>query len=66
MPDYRIYVLNKVGHIEQPPDIVTLENDQEVIEHATKFADGHDLEVWDGPRLVTRIGASAALPLRKG
>jgi hypothetical protein len=65
LPDYRIYTLKDGGHIGQPADIVTVENDQEAIAHATKLINGNDLEIWDGPRPVARISATRGLRLRK-
>jgi hypothetical protein len=65
LPDYRIYTLNDGGHIGQPADILTVENDQEAIAHATKLSNGYDLEIWDGARPVAQISATAGLRLRK-
>ena len=65
MPGYRLYALKDGGHIEQPPDIVTLENDQEAIAHVSRLIDCHDVDGCDGPRFVTRISATVGLRLRK-
>jgi hypothetical protein len=55
VPDYRVYVLNDGGHIERPPHIVPCKDDQSAIAHAIKLVDSHEVEVWEGPRLVANI-----------
>lgn len=53
MPDYRIYLFTKDGHISGPPYLAECSTDQEAIERATQviqYAYGRDIEVWEGPR----------------
>jgi hypothetical protein len=43
-----------------PPSIITCADDQKAIQKAKRMkakrmVDGHDIELWDGARLVTRI-----------
>jgi len=35
--------------------MVECADDQEAIQKAKQFVDGHDVELWDGPRLVVRL-----------
>ena len=62
MPLYRVYTLSKSDHIERRPSIVTCANDQEAIERAKSLMDGHDIELWDGVRFVTRVKAESTDP----
>jgi hypothetical protein len=55
MPDYRIYALDPEGHIAAPAVVVTCDTDRAAIERARQLLGGQDFELWDGPRLVTRI-----------
>ena len=56
MPEfYRIYTLTEHNKIAGPSQDVICQNDQEAIQQAKQWLDGHDLEVWQGPRLVTRL-----------
>jgi len=55
MPEYRIYTLNDRNKISGPPQDITCENDQEAIQQAKQWLDGHDVEVWQGARVVVRL-----------
>ena len=56
MPAYRAYVLGDDQHLAWvPPTIITARDDADAIEQAKKLVDGHDIEVWDGPRQVARL-----------
>lgn len=57
MPNYRIYEVSKDGHIGAPPHVVTCDTDQEAIRRARQLVNGHHVELWEGPRLVTRIAS---------
>jgi hypothetical protein len=57
MPWYRIYVLNHSGRVEHPPAVVQHEDDATAIDHAKQVLDGHDIELWAGPRLVIRLAS---------
>ena len=37
--------------------VIECDTDQEAIERAEQFVDGHDIELWDGSRLVAHIKA---------
>jgi len=58
MPDYRAYILGGEGHrflrvVEFSRDHA---DDATALSAAKKLIDGHDVELWDGGRLVARIG----------
>jgi hypothetical protein len=56
MPDYRVYIIGSGGHLTSPPDIVTVDTDQEAIDIARQrgsLVEG--AEVWCGDRLVCCI-----------
>lgn len=60
MQSYRVYPLDKDGHVNGPPDILTCEDDGTAIEKAKRLVNGHDIEVWYLDRLIIH------LPLHKG
>jgi hypothetical protein len=55
MPEYRIYMLDGRNNIAGPPEIVTCEDDQEAVQRAKQLIDGHNLEVWQGARVVRHL-----------
>jgi hypothetical protein len=57
MSKYRIYLLTKDNHIASAPIIIACESDQVAVQHAFKFLDGNDIQLWQGRRLVTRLQA---------
>ena len=57
MSAYRIYSIDRAGHISRPPEIVECADDQEAAQKAKQFLDGQDIEVWDGPRFVIGLKA---------
>jgi hypothetical protein len=54
MPDYRLYKI-KNNHIAGVPVVFTCDSDQDAIQQAKKLVDGHDVELWEGPRFVIGI-----------
>jgi len=52
--EYRAYVIDDDGYISCF-DKMTCRDDAEALETAGHLMDGHDIEVWAGPRLVTVI-----------
>jgi hypothetical protein len=59
MEEYRAYMVGDDGHfLGFEPLICT--DDAEAIEKAKRLADGHDVELWSGPRLVIRLRRSAS------
>ena len=53
--EYKIYRLDPRGRISAPPEIVTSDQEPEVVEQARTMADGCDIEVWQGERLVVHV-----------
>jgi hypothetical protein len=54
MADYRAYRI-KDDHVAGMPDIVVADNDEEAIGQAKGLTNGHDVELWAGPRFVIGI-----------
>jgi hypothetical protein len=58
MLSYRAYPVSKDHQVAAGPSVViTCENDQDGIRKAQQLVDGYDLELWDGPRFITRLTA---------
>lgn len=55
MYDYRLYQLDRSGHIVGPPDGFSCENDEAAIESAKRLVDSHHVELWQLDRLVIRL-----------
>jgi hypothetical protein len=51
---YRAYFIGKDGHIVSRAEI-ECENDVAAEERAKLLVDGHDVELWDGPRMVAKF-----------
>lgn len=59
MTDYRAYPITGDNHIEQPAIVVTADNDEQAIQRSLPLVNGHDVELWEGARLVTRLKSGA-------
>ena len=56
MPNYRIYrMTNDSQGIVGPAHIVECANEDEALQIAQQAVGGHDVELWDGARLVCRL-----------
>jgi hypothetical protein len=53
--DYRIYTLENGRNITGPAKILDCTTDDHAIEEAKALLDGHDIEVWQGARLIIRL-----------
>jgi hypothetical protein len=53
-PRYRVYFVDREGHISRPPEVIECANDQEAAEKSRQFVDGLDIEVWDHDRLIMK------------
>jgi hypothetical protein len=53
MDVYRAYFLDREGKIAKPPEVLECDSDQAAIELAKPMVDGHDIEVWQGNRMIT-------------
>jgi hypothetical protein len=54
MAEYRACTVGHDGHFIGFEPLVCVD-DAEAIEQAKRFVDGHDIELWSGDRLVTRL-----------
>jgi hypothetical protein len=52
--DYRAYRLDRQGHISNRIDFVA-DGDAAAIEHARRYLDGHDVEVWQRGRQIALL-----------
>ena len=55
MPEYRFYTIAKGGHIAAPPATYDLPNDKAANDKAKQLIDGHDIEIWQGTRIVAYL-----------
>jgi hypothetical protein len=60
MYDYRLYRVDKSGHILGPPDAFSCENDGAAIERSKRLFDGDDVELWQSDRMVIRLSPGKA------
>jgi hypothetical protein len=54
MPEYRAYTIGLKGHIIGSEPLVC-PDDADAIERANRLIDGHDVELWSGPRFIIRL-----------
>ena len=52
MPEYRVYTIDKSGHIAGPPTIIEAPDDHAAREEAKQGLGGHTIEVWIGQRRI--------------
>jgi hypothetical protein len=52
--EYRAYALGHDGHFIGSEALICAD-DAEAIEKAGRLVDGHDIELWSGPRLIVRL-----------
>jgi hypothetical protein len=57
MAEYRAYTVGIDGHFVGYQPLVCAD-DAEAITEAKRMVDGHDIELWSGPRLVVRLSRS--------
>lgn len=57
MKDYRLYVIGGNGHFIRAIEL-SCTDEEEAIQSAKQFIDGHDLELWQRDRLITRFAAN--------
>lgn len=55
MPDYRFYSIKKDGHIAGPAIERNCPNDREALKEARELVNGHDIEVWQGSRVLAYL-----------
>ena len=56
MPAFRIYLVGRDGHFQSAKDIECAD-DQEAIQNAQQLVDGHDVELWERGRFITRLAS---------
>jgi hypothetical protein len=59
MAEYRAYTVGIDGHFVGYQPLVCAD-DAEAITKAKRLVDGHDIELWNGARLVIRLNKPAA------
>jgi hypothetical protein len=57
MAEYRAYTVGRDGHFMRVKVLICAD-DAEAIDQAKPLVDGHDIELWSGDRLVTRLEAN--------
>jgi hypothetical protein len=57
MPEYRAYIVGHDGHFSGFEPLLCAD-DAHAIEKAKRLVDDHDVELWSGERLVTRLSAT--------
>jgi hypothetical protein len=66
MPVYRIYKLNAKGHATGHALVLICEKDVDVIRKVESLVDGHNVEILDGGRLVSRLKSVASSSTNQG
>jgi hypothetical protein len=54
MAEYRAYMIGDDGRFMRAVELVCTD-DEAATERAKQLVDGHDVELWSGPRLVVRL-----------
>jgi hypothetical protein len=62
MPEYRAYTVGADGHFIGFEPLVCAD-DAEATERAQRLVNGHDVELWTGPRLVAKLSHIPCAPL---
>jgi hypothetical protein len=55
MPDYRLYRIDRRGHVLGPAAETTQPDDVAMVAHARKSLGRNDIEIWQGLRLVAYL-----------
>jgi hypothetical protein len=55
MPGYRAFEIDKSGHIASLPAYLNCNDDKEAIGFVETMIDGRAIELWEGPRFVTKV-----------
>jgi hypothetical protein len=55
VPAYRASLIDKNNRIFGPATFVVCAGDYDAIDRARLLVDGHDVELWEGDRLVMRF-----------
>jgi hypothetical protein len=52
MFDYRVYLIDRAGHVVAPARILRCEDDEAAMAEAQRYVDGRTVEVWRGAQHV--------------
>jgi hypothetical protein len=55
MQEYRIFLIEKNGHIAEAATILKCPDDQAAVEQAQQYLNGRAVEVWRGARRVIHL-----------
>jgi hypothetical protein len=55
VPEYRCYEIRKDGHVDKAPTDFDAPDDRAGVAAAKKPINGHDIEIWQGPRVVAYL-----------
>ena len=55
MFEYRVYLLNQQGHVDEVPRLVRCATDEDAERRARQLQERQAVEVWQGARLVAKI-----------
>jgi hypothetical protein len=57
MPGFRIYIVGPDGHFTDADNIECADDHEAIHKAQQQAADGHDVELWDRGRFITRVAA---------
>jgi hypothetical protein len=66
VPEYKLYCVGDDGHINKRHDS-RAKDDLDALEQAQKLCGPHEVEVWEGARLVARVagnGTASMVPIK--
>jgi hypothetical protein len=52
---YKIYTIDKNGHIAAPAQVIECQDDYAAIEKAQQLRDGVPIELWNGTNFIVRL-----------
>ena len=55
MLDYRVYLLNQEGRVDEVPRLIRCASDEDAMRRARRLQQDQTVEVWQGARLVVKI-----------
>ena len=60
MPYYRVYIIGQDGHFEGAISL-DCRDDTTAVESAKQLVNGHNVELWQQSRLVTKLASAEEL-----
>lgn len=55
MSEYHLYLIENDGHIREPVKVLDCQRDETAVDEAKKFLNDHDVEIWEGARMVAFV-----------